>query len=73
MWNEKPNISFKDWWIDKETGFELKSTGNWNNNKKTNEYIVIKVDFNPTFSEKDFTIDLPTGVTLVNSSNVKKK
>ncbi|MCR8986360.1 hypothetical protein NW801_15130 [Brevibacillus laterosporus] len=70
--NGKSNVSYQDWWIDKETGFKLKSTGNWNNNRQTHEYTVTKVNFKPTFSEKDFTFELPVGVTLVNEKKLKK-
>jgi len=71
--NGKSNVSYQDWWIDKETGFQLKSTGNWNNNRQTHEYTVTKVNFKPTFSEKDFIFELPVGVTLVNEERLKKK
>lgn len=63
--NGQSNVTRKDLWIDKATGFKLKSISNANNNKQVSEFTVTKVDFNPQFSEKDFTLDLPNNVKIV--------
>ncbi|MGG0793651.1 hypothetical protein ABE137_06550 [Brevibacillus laterosporus] len=67
----KTHVYLTDLWVDKKTGFLLKETINDNNGTQVSEYTVTKVNFNPTFNEKDFTLDLPKGVKLVESSKKK--
>ncbi|MBM7109995.1 hypothetical protein SAM19_03398 [Brevibacillus laterosporus] len=67
----KTRVYLTDLWVDKKTGFLLKETINDNNGTQASEYTVTKVNFNPTFNEKDFTLDLPKGVKLVDSSKKK--
>ncbi|PCN43959.1 hypothetical protein B9C88_12645 [Brevibacillus laterosporus] len=62
--NNQSSITTNELWIDKETGLKLKSITNANN-KQIFEYIVTKVDFHPQFHEKDFTLDLPKDVKII--------
>ncbi|ATO52123.1 hypothetical protein D5F52_12200 [Brevibacillus laterosporus] len=62
--NNQSNVTYNELWIDKKTGLKLKSISNAND-KQISEYTVTKVDFHPQFNEKDFTLDLPKDVKII--------
>ncbi|MDN9009852.1 LolA family protein [Brevibacillus laterosporus] len=62
--NNQSRITTNELWIDKETGLKLKSITNANN-KQISEYFVTKIDVHRQFNEKDFTLDLPKDVKII--------